>query len=309
MAATAWLFLYLFNKLRRWNDLKKRFMAQLPPPPPNLSSIPYLHTFGCERCVHFYSGGQERKEEPKMGVKEDKMFLGVLQEFFPVRAQLLGNFISEASKSGGPLDKWRAEQLFRFIGLLTQNVEDLVTGYEQKRITKVAWAARNILELSIWVDYCNLSDTHAKRFRDDSARDLLGFAKAIQTIVTKLHGKPDARLAQKQQEMVTFGQAIYGISGLKDDFTRVSEAARKVGKETEFLSLNKIYSKFAHPTSIALNSIVAVDADAGFRGMFFVDAVKHSTATLTTIREVIVKHYPHLENVPFLSKTKRAGIR
>jgi hypothetical protein len=78
------------------------------------------------------------------------------------------------------IDDWREQQMVKFILLLTYNVDELLHGFNQKRIWKLAWSARNLLELAIWVEYCNFSPANARQFRDDSARDLLGTAASIQ---------------------------------------------------------------------------------------------------------------------------------
>jgi hypothetical protein len=239
--------------------------------------------------------------------ERDETCIALLEEFFPVRADFLAGFLIEANNSEKRLDAWRERQLFNFIRLLTQNAEDLVKGYREQRIRKVAWAARNILELWVWVDYCNLSDAHAKQFRDDTARDLVGFVKAVQMIEVHNQGKQHVELAEKHRELVTFVESAYGIKQLDDDFTRVSEAAKELGRQIEFLALNKLCSKYAHPTSIALNSVGAVKADGGFRGMFLKDAVGHAADALTTIREAIAKAFPQLDRAPVIGKVKAAA--
>ena len=73
------------------------------------------------------------------------------------------------------LPTWRVEQLIEFIGLIDWFVEDLQKAYEQERVMTVAWLARNLLEIFIWVRYCSLSESHAKRFHEDAMRDFYGY--------------------------------------------------------------------------------------------------------------------------------------
>src|SRR5258708_1080811 len=225
-------------------------------------------------------------------LNDSKLAIAILHEFFPIRARYLGRHLIESNKTVKVLEEWREQQLFKFIGLLSQNAEDLEQGYVENRITKVAWAARNLLELSIWIGYCNLSDAHARRFRDDSARDLLGVTKAVQSLYTQGQGSPDPGLDRTKQELATFAQNVFGGNSLDDDFKRARDAAQELGRQARFLDLNKLFSKFAHPTSIALNSVVAVEADAGIRLMFLNDGVKLATDSLTTTKDEIVRHFP-----------------
>jgi len=67
--------------------------------------------------------------------------------------------------------------------MVIQSAMDLEPAYLRRRIPALAWAIRNLLELSIWIDYCNLSEQHAKRFSDDRLRDLRGLSKAVQQTV------------------------------------------------------------------------------------------------------------------------------
>jgi hypothetical protein len=231
--------------------------------------------------------------------------IAYLHGFFPLRAVYLGKALMKWNERDNVLEKWREQQIFKFIGLLTQNAEDLELGFNEKRVTKVAWAARNLLELAIWIDYCNLSDAHATRFRDDSARDLMGFSKAVQQLEIQRKGAPDPGLEASQTRLVAFAKSTLGVIGLDEDFTRVLKAAREVGREREFGALNKLFSKYAHPTSIALNSVVTVDADSGIRGMFLRVGIELSTHALTTIRDDMAKHFPQLNKMPGLGKSDR----
>jgi hypothetical protein len=115
--------------------------------------------------------------------------------------------------------------MVKFMFSLTYNVDELLQGFNQKRIWKLAWAARNLLELAIWVEYCNASPANAKQFRDDSARDLLGTGRSIQKHVELATGKTSAELHRALSELVKMAEDQFGVSDLKDDYTRVVEAS------------------------------------------------------------------------------------
>jgi hypothetical protein len=73
-------------------------------------------------------------------------------------------------------------------------------------------------------------------------------------------------LEQKLGELATFAQSK-GVLELDDEFKRVSEAAQEVGRPT-FPSANKLLSKFAHPTALAIHTVASVEADEGYRLCF-----------------------------------------
>jgi hypothetical protein len=237
----------------------------------------------------------------------DETCIALLGQFFPVRSDFLAGFLIEANNNEGTMDAWREQQLFNFIELLAQNAEDLVQGYRAQRISKVAWAARNILEIAVWVDYCNVSDAHAKSFRDNSARNLLGRTKAVKMTEAQSQGTEDVERAEQQRKLDNFVETAYGVTQLDDDFTPVSEAAKELGMQSEFLALNKMYSKYARPTPISLKPVADAEADAGFRSMFLRDAVGRAADALTTIREAIAKNFPQIDRAPVIGKFKPAA--
>jgi hypothetical protein len=217
-----------------------------------------------------------------------------LQKFFPKGAYQISEYLRKANSEQKVLKLWREAQLVKFIASLILNTDELRRGFAEKRITKIAWAARNLLELSIWIDYCNLSEAHAKRFRDDSARDVIGFSKAMQSIHVEGYGKRDKELDDAMQAAVRLAEKALDVTGLDDDFKRVSEAANELGCGRIFSSLNKLFSKFAHPTALALNSATAkgIEADDVLREMFFIDGVDAAIRPLTMIRLFILHHFP-----------------
>ena len=69
---------------------------------------------------------------------QEEFAFKVLHECFPVRALYLSQHLNEANKGGKAIEDWREQQLFKFIGLLTQNAEDLEQGYREKKDHEVS---------------------------------------------------------------------------------------------------------------------------------------------------------------------------
>jgi hypothetical protein len=99
-------------------------------------------------------------------------------------------------------------------------------------------------------------------------------------------------LEQKLGELATFAQSK-GVLELDDEFKRVSEAAQEVGRPT-FPSANKLLSKFAHPTALAIHTVASVEADEGYRLMFLGDGVGFALNSLIAIRKFVRGHYPQV---------------
>jgi len=122
-----------------------------------------------------------------------------LHEFFPERAQGLAHFLDERMARRPDWKNGGSGSSGNFIQTLILSAADLKRAFVEKRITTLAWTTRNLLELSIWIDYCNLSEVHAKRFRDDAARDLYGLSHAVQSLEVDDKGIEDPQLKQSQQ--------------------------------------------------------------------------------------------------------------
>jgi hypothetical protein len=218
--------------------------------------------------------------------------IGRLQEFFPERAKKLATYLELKNSAENKIEKWRENQLVKFIRSFALNADELERAFRQERITTLAWAVRNILELSVWVDYCNIDIAHATRFREDSARDLLGLTKAIEALHFEKYGTVHAGLRTAQNDLESFATSVFGMGTLGDDFERVVKAADELGWRKRFLAMNKILSKYAHPTAWAVNAADSIEADAGFREMFLLDGIEMASASLTNIRRFILLSYP-----------------
>lgn len=120
------------------------------------------------------------KKQPAELPKRAKKSLDDLHQLFPERSLMLVSALREKNKEDKKLPEWRSEQIAKLAITVIQSAMDLEPAYLCGRMSALAWATRNLLELSIWIDYCNLSDQHAKRFSDDSLRDLYGLSKAVQ---------------------------------------------------------------------------------------------------------------------------------
>ena len=177
------------------------------------------------------------------------------------------------NKKSKKFPKWREGQIATLGLKLTQSAMDLDRAYMEERMTTLAWAARNLLEISIWIDYCNLSEERAKRFYDDAMRDLYGLSQAVQRVVEVKAGTKDKGLEDKISEFAKFAQST-GIQELGDDFKPVSDAARELGRLDEFRGLNKLLSKFAHPTAWAIHIADTGGVEDGYRTMILKDGAE-----------------------------------
>src|SRR5712692_6864849 len=215
-----------------------------------------------------------------------------LHEFFPERAASLMFYLEQRNAEEKKLEEWRINQIGKLMMSLTINTVEMERAFSESRVSTLACTARNLLQISVWIDYCNLSITHADSFRKDAARDGLGLTKAIQAMYVEKSGAEHVGLKEAQDRLANFAASVMGIPALDDNFERVLKAAEEVGRGKEFSSKNKMFSKLAHPTAWAINSVNSIEADAEFRGMFLEDGVTTATSSLTRLREFIIGQYP-----------------
>jgi hypothetical protein len=197
------------------------------------------------------------------------------------------------SRAQKKIPAWRQKQIENFITVLGLAVTDLERAYREKRITTLAWVTRNLLEISVWIDYCNLSDTHAQRFRDDAIQDLHGLSKAVAQSIEINTGQRATTLMTKLAELETFAQSK-GIRRLADDFTPVSSAADELGRKAAFTKAFKALSKFAHPTAWSIQTVTSVETDEGYRLTFLEDGVELAINSLIAIRNAVRTIYPEV---------------
>jgi hypothetical protein len=210
--------------------------------------------------------------------------MSILNEIFPDQAKkLLGNIVL-LNQYEEHMDDWRERQLRHFLEITISSAFDLRRAYEERRISTLAWLARNLLELSVWIQYCNISEANAKQFSDDAVRDMFGWAKAIHELTAFQDGAPDAQLATRLDNLDKFA-AKRGITPLADDFKRVSDASKEVGNDVLFSKANKLYSKFAHPTAWVVATANSEEADKEVRGMIFSDGAELAVVCYLVIRD------------------------
>ena len=216
--------------------------------------------------------------------------LDVLVKFFPDPAMFWCGYVAYRNKDLKAFPKWRENQFVKFIGQLISNVDEMKTAYEQRRIMRLSWAVRNLLELSVWIDYCNLSNDNAERFHKDSAKDAIDWANTIQKIVS---GGGGSNIAEIDLATSTLADR-FSLEETDMDFKRISNAAKELGRQESFAAYNKLYSKFAHPTAWSMLTVLAaaVETDEDIRFMFLQDGVSFAIKALGNARSAILESLP-----------------
>jgi hypothetical protein len=126
------------------------------------------------------------------------------------------------------------------------DLHELRCAYAGRRIGAVAWLSRNLLELAIWSEHCAASRENAREFLLDSARDACD--------VLSIPDGPWLHNSLKPARQTLLTNAAADGFDIEQDYARVSAVAKTLGRGDVFKHLNKIFSKYAHPTALAIFS-------------------------------------------------------
>jgi hypothetical protein len=134
------------------------------------------------------------------------------------------------------------------LGLLT----DTSFAYQQLKVgldkseSLLAWAARNLLELNIWAQYVTASCEQAERFYQDWVIDGSELFQSPQDWRVE-DGEPPDRVTWALVESMKKPKTDCGLPAMAS-YLRVGDVAS--GRlEEEFKQMNRVYSKFVHPTA------------------------------------------------------------
>jgi len=211
--------------------------------------------------------------------------LDFLRSKVPLAAKSVISRIKRKNRQQKSLEEWRVIQISSFTGILIETAIDIVTAYRKKRLATVAWLARNLLELSVWIAYCTSSEDMARSFWNDTLKDVYGLARewekfdyvkvgyrreVLSQHIYQLFGATEAqekidetneRIASQctgEQTLLSDDElskmaAFLGEESIRDNYLRVKDAAAATGRADMFTMQNKYLSKFAHPTALLIH--------------------------------------------------------
>jgi hypothetical protein len=174
------------------------------------------------------------------------------------------------------LQNMRADVLHRLHATVEDNLRDLEDAAKNGRMSTVAWLARNLLELLVWSSFCAVSEDNSKHFVLDAVRD-----------VHDAMNVPDDLLSTTFNFRAARAEAIEkatedGFETLDESYTAVSKIAKQAGKGEEFKHINKLLSKFAHPTALSVIERES-EANAKLKQKFYEMGYRFAKATLNII--------------------------
>ncbi len=170
-----------------------------------------------------------------------KRYQNILSDAFPGMSLALVRFLKQKNRRSKVIPRWRVRQVQNFVMALNSVAFELERARKECRMATLAWSGRNFLELSIWTSYCCTSEENAKRFKEDTSRDLFGIVAAGKgaDLRPELHKNLDALLQRLER---IFNTPTFKIT---DNFKRVRNAAAELGRERQFLADNAVFIRGA----------------------------------------------------------------
>lgn len=165
-----------------------------------------------------------------------------------------------------------------------KNFNELRRGYVTGNLNLIAWATRNLLELTVFTKFVLKSGANARRFGDDRLVDgceLIIALRDLEHYYDPSAPTPGLDDALKRMEDQKAAESVTAMKHLD-----TSALARDVGMEQEFRSMNRVSSKLVHPTAwstLAENSGRSSYPEA--KDLLFATGIAHISQIYLEVRE------------------------
>ena len=176
------------------------------------------------------------------------------------------------AKNPGGGNAWQVQLLGALCFQVLSEYRHLQGTYSAERNdpSLLAWRARNLLELSVWSTYLARSRENARRLYEDAGRD----AKNLLDVFEhwgEAAGQPIdwlSAIADGKNDL-SRRAAGEGIGSLDGRYMRVEDAADECGLKDKFKTMNKMLSKFAHPTAMQILGMADDEKQSLHRDTFY----------------------------------------
>jgi hypothetical protein len=177
----------------------------------------------------------------------------------------LNELLEKVDHSRGYIEDWYADLILKISLSIGRVCNDLFKTTEQDALPAAAWNARNLLELWVWTKYCSTSRDKARHLHEDAVRDMMGLA-ALHSKMCEVAGVDDELGAVGQEKLRKIAADQLGLATIDANYTKVAEAAKNLGLQSQYAPTNQFLSKLAHPTAGLVVGIMH-QSDDSLRGL------------------------------------------
>ena len=164
------------------------------------------------------------------------------------------------------------------------NYQELRRGFMEPNYLLLAWACRNLLELTIFLRFVLLSAENARRFGDDRLVDGSELICALRDL--ELHYDPKASTVALDHVLNQMQTQMNAENVTANKHLEVRKLAEMVGLKQDYASVNRVCSKLVHPTSwsvLAMNK--GTNSFPGARELLFLYGVGYLAQITIATRE------------------------
>jgi hypothetical protein len=160
--------------------------------------------------------------------------------------------------------------------------EQLNTGYRES-IRSMAWACRNLMEISIYTEYALRSEENAHELIDDMLMDVLDIFTSFKKWFTALD--PTLPTPELNAELKTFQETKIDVGINRKRYRTTRELARILNREPDYDHASKVCSKLIHPTAWSLLSLDLGKEDVLMRPYIYEAGSKYFAESFLLIRK------------------------
>jgi hypothetical protein len=182
----------------------------------------------------------------------------------------------DATQGAPSKAEWFASLVVCLLNKMIDELESLRAGVQDASASRIAWASRNILELTIHVKFVLLDASHAKEYVNDMWIDGIqifeSYLSWAPVLTNKLNNElknaglpesPPPSMSALEETIARFKTLKTEAGVTKSTYLHSQQMANEVGMSEEYKHLNKIASKLVHPTAYSvLASPVGVEVEA-----------------------------------------------
>lgn len=130
------------------------------------------------------------------------------------------------------------------------NYATLRNAFERDEQTLMAWSCRNLLEIAIFTKFVLCSKVNADEFAADRLIDGLQIGTSLRKL--ELYLNPKLTISALDPVIERFAKQMSDEGVTRGTYRNAREIATQVGMLGEYEIINKVCSKFVHPTAWSL---------------------------------------------------------
>jgi len=181
-----------------------------------------------------------------------------------------------------------------FVNVLTALLRGLIIEYKrlnlgyQQSARLMAWACRNLMEISIYTEYALKSEGNARELMEDMLMDTLDIFTSFKKWFSAL--EPSMLTPELDAVVESFQETKHEAGISRKTYRTTRELAGILEREPDYLHANKVTSKLIHPTAWSLLSLNLDKNDAVMRPYIYQAGSKYYAESFLRIRKYVEKY-------------------